>query len=44
VTRNNNNNNNNNLILYFNKLTQQLQEPIAESAQGYAKCKKYACA
>jgi hypothetical protein len=30
---NNNNNNNNNSILYFNVLTQQLQEPITESAQ-----------
>jgi hypothetical protein len=28
-----NNNNNNNSILYFNVLTQQLQEQIAESAQ-----------
>jgi hypothetical protein len=36
-THNNNNNNNNNnsiqFILYFNVLTQQLQEPITESAQ-----------
>jgi hypothetical protein len=30
---NNNNNDNNNSILYFNVLTQQLQEPITESAQ-----------
>jgi hypothetical protein len=30
---NNNNNNNNSFILYFNVLTQQLKEPITESAQ-----------
>jgi hypothetical protein len=39
IPTNNNNNNNNNLnlisnsILYFNVLTQQLQEPITESPQ-----------
>jgi hypothetical protein len=27
-------------ILYFNVLTQQLQEPITESAQGNNKCTK----
>jgi hypothetical protein len=29
----NNNNNNNNSILYFNVLTQKLQQPVTESAQ-----------
>jgi hypothetical protein len=37
---NNNNNNNNNSILYFNVLTQQLQEPITESAQDNNKYTK----
>jgi hypothetical protein len=31
-------------ILYFNLLTQQLQEPITESAQGNNKCTKNAYA
>jgi hypothetical protein len=37
---NNNNDNNNNTIIYFNVLTQQLLEPVTESAQDNNKCTK----
>jgi hypothetical protein len=41
VTRNDDDDdNNNNSILYFNVLTQQLQEPFTESAQDNNICTK----